>query len=289
MGNYLINLNFLGIVKISGKDNVFFLHNLLSNDIKNLKNYHACYATFNNNKGRIIANLLVIKQQEDILLILSKDLIDYFIQKIKIFILRSTVNIQNFSNQYEIIGILPTLQNNHNLNLNQLQFPTKFDQSNNLIKILLPHAGKILINQINYDNKKNNLLDENIWKSYEINLGIPWINLSSSEKFIPQMLNLQNLGAINFKKGCYPGQEIIARTQYLGKIKRGPVVCESKFKINDGEIIFDKNQNEIGILVNSCKEKNYFKYLTVIKLPIIENKFYNKNIESVTIKKFLIK
>lgn len=283
MENHLINLAFLGLVKISGYDKVIFLHNLLSNDIKNLQVGQACYATFNNNKGRIIANLLIIPKQEYILLVLSKDLIDYFIQKLKLFVLRSKVCIQDISTSYKIVGKLPKI-NNDNLILNQLKFDVIFTE-NNLI-IHLPNNANILIYH-EFDLK--NISPPDIWKSYEIDLGFVWINTATSEKFVAQMLNQQKLGLINFKKGCYPGQEIIARTQYLGKIKRFPIVCESEFKIHDGEKIFDHKQQEIGLIVYSCKQQQNFKYLAVVNSTIetTENKLHTKQQYILVVKKIL--
>ncbi len=64
------------------------------------------------------------------------------------------------------------------------------------------------------------------WKLAELHAGISWLGPQTSGQFLPQMLGFDQLGAVNFRKGCYPGQEIVARTHYLGKVKRHPrLVC----------------------------------------------------------------
>jgi folate-binding protein YgfZ len=61
------------------------------------------------------------------------------------------------------------------------------------------------------------------WKAAELQQGVAWLDERTSERFIPQMLGFDRIGAVSFNKGCYPGQEIVARARYLGKVKRGPL------------------------------------------------------------------
>ena len=91
------------------------------------------------------------------------------------------------------------------------------------------------------------------WDWLEIQAGIPDIELKTQEQFVPQMLNLDILGAINFKKGCYAGQEIVARTHYLGSVKRRTYLAEIAFESapNAGDKVLDAAKNEVGQIVRA--------------------------------------
>jgi folate-binding protein YgfZ len=96
------------------------------------------------------------------------------------------------------------------------------------------------------------------WNNLNILDGIPDIYPTTQEAFIPQSLNLDLIEGINFKKGCYTGQEIVARTHYLGKVKRRMyrAFIKSQVDLNPGDQILNKSGEEIGQLVRSAKENN---------------------------------
>ena len=111
------------------------------------------------------------------------------------------------------------------------------------------------------------------WDWLEIQAGIPDIEFKTQEQFVPQMLNLDVLGAINFKKGCYTGQEIVARTHYLGTVKRRTYLAEitSETAPNSGDKVLDAAKNEVGQIVRVTPNKaNGFDALVELRIEAKE-------------------
>ena len=109
--------------------------------------------------------------------------------------------------------------------------------------------------------------DSNTWEYQDISAGIPWLTEDSSEEYIPQMLNIDKLGGISFNKGCYTGQEIIARTHYLGKAKRELFLAEcNSIALQDNEplIITNENGQAIGKVLSIQPGTQNYKMLIVI-------------------------
>jgi folate-binding protein YgfZ len=110
--------------------------------------------------------------------------------------------------------------------------------------------------KLNFSSYSTMSLDD--WNNLNIMDGIPEIYPTTQETFIPQSLNLDLIEGINFKKGCYTGQEIVARTHYLGKVKRRMyrAFIKSQVNLNPGDQILNKNSEDIGQLIRSAKENN---------------------------------
>lgn len=263
----------LGIIKVTGQDAATFLHNQLSNDIANLSTHQACYATYNTPQGRIISNFVVLKLENTILLVLPKSLIEKVIKRLRMFVLRSDVQFADCSQLYDVAAQVPQEQN-LNPNSNPLTFD--FQEKDNVISVFLPHQGVLHISDINDFGIKCKG-DIEIFKNLEISQGYPLVTNDTSETCVAQMLNQHTLGAVNFKKGCYPGQEIIARAQYRGKVKRGMVYCTSKTIINVGEAVFDDENSEVGFIINTSNINNEYSALIIIKHIAYEKELYTQS------------
>lgn len=251
-------LPFFAAIRVSGSDYQTFLHSQLSNDIHNLAPQQACYATYNTAKGRVIANMIVWHtNQQDIILIMAADLAESVIKRLKMFVLRAKVTFEQL-HHWGVSGSLNKHQQPCPPSEPQLHFPST---ENGIIT--LPHQGQIHIAplaQLPHHQPEHEI----IWQQHEIRSGYPWISAKTSETCVAQMLNQHQIGGIHFRKGCYPGQEIIARAQYRGQVKRGLAVASNPYTQQVGQPV-KINEAEVGIIVNTCQQLS----LLVIKYDAV--------------------
>lgn len=265
-------LPFFGVIQVSGDDRHSFLHNQLSNDIQNLAPQQACYATYNSPKGRVIANMIVHNTGEHILLILAADLLESVVKRLKMFVLRAKVQ----------LTILPDWGISGSLNDNaQPIYPSEPNLVlfiNESGEIQLPHSGSLKIAP-KTELPTYNLTAEHAFNRHEILSGYPWICAATSESSVAQMLNQHTIGGIHFRKGCYPGQEIIARAQYRGQVKRGLAVLQTETPQTAGTMVLDEQQNEMGVILNSTDNLA----LAVIKFAALDARLQNEQNQIFTV------
>ena len=249
-----------GVVRVSGEERSAFLHGQLSNHIEALAAGDACYATYNTPKGRVLANMLVLNRGDDFLLAMAADLIEPTVKRLRMFVMRSKV----------VFEILPDYAVACELEQNApAVYPAEpaltfaAQDMDGVWRIALPHQGYLNIGVASalpaYD-----AASENAWQRHEINSGYPWISAASSESSVAQMLNQHVIGGVHFKKGCYPGQEIIARAQYRGQVKRGLAVLAGKNILAAGAKVLQEGE-EAGVVINAAAENGSGVCLAVIK------------------------
>lgn len=253
-------LPFFGIVRVSGNDRAAFLHGQLSNHIEGLSENQACYATYNSPKGRVIANMLVINRGGDLILVMAADLVEKTIKRLRMFVLRAQVVFEHLET-FSAAGLLAENTAAQTPTEPPLAFPIL--QENEICRIPLPHGGEMLVGETNRLPPADNAA-ENAWVRHEITGGYPWISAATSETCVAQMLNQHKLGGIHFKKGCYPGQEVIARAQYRGQVKRGLAVLAADTLQAAGTGILD-NGEDAGIIINTAQTEQGSLCLAVIK------------------------
>ena len=265
-------LPYLGVLKVSGDDRASFLHNQLSNDINNLPAAHACYATYNTPKGRVLANMLVLNTGDELWLIMSADLIEAIAKRLRMFVLRSKVLLSNSSDSLGVASSLIPSDEDYALP-EAPPLLLNAELNDGVWRIALPHEGVLCVGEISalpVHNEKAELQ----WRSHEINHGYPWIRAANSETCVAQMLNQHLLGGVHFRKGCYPGQEIIARAQYRGQVKRGLVMYGSNQLVEAGEKLFDDAGEEVGVVINAIPQAMGSLILAVVKYSV-ENERLN--------------
>ncbi|MDK4706975.1 folate-binding protein [Kingella negevensis] len=236
-------LPFFAVVKVSGEDRHDFLHKQFSNDINNLAKNHACYATYNTPKGRVIVNLLAYNTGDEILLAMAADLAEKVVKRLRMFVLRAKVQLEILAD-WGVSGslkdgaqpVLPTEPH--------LQFA-----ANEAGEIELPHSGSLKIAP-KAELPEFSAEAEVAWNTHEILSGYPWVCAATSEACVAQMLNQHTIGGVHFRKGCYPGQEIIARAQYRGQVKRGLAVAKNEHAQTAGAEVLDASGAEAGVVMN---------------------------------------
>lgn len=239
--NTLCSLDQTGLLYVGGEDATDFLQNQLSNDIHFIDENTVQLSSFSNAKGRMLGIFRVIKIDGGYLLLLPADILATIQQELQKFILMSKVILADISDSFARFSLTTDQQEL----VSDKIFPGKIDQvyqSDSLIVVRLQCSANhyrflILGNDeqetINLWNKLSQNLtinDSMSWRLQEIEAGIPTIYPATVAAFVLQMSNLQLINGVSFKKGCYPGQEVVARMQYLGKLKRRMYLAEINSK-----------------------------------------------------------
>lgn len=230
---HMIALDYLTAICFGGADAGDFLHNQLSADVLALSDGESVFACYCEPKGRVLALMLVCRIDDDYYVIMSKALALSVGARLKMYVMRSEVNVEVL-NEAVISGL-------QGLDASQTTVTP-------LVTVPIPGSSRSLSILVHGSTTASETSLQDAWKASELDQGICWLCPDTSAQFLPQMLGFDQLGAVNFRKGCYPGQEIVARTHYLGKVKRHPRLL--KFNAPDCRGIPEK----IGILSD---EKSY--------------------------------
>ena len=254
------------LIKISGADAEVFLQNQFSNDIDKLNNLEIQINAYCQHQGKIIALFWVMRSDDSFLLSFPSDLAEKIKTRLKMFVIMSDVLIDDISDQYHQIGLINEIHSN------------AFSINENLSLLIASNLEK------NIEMSSNN--DE--WTKACIDSQIPEVFLSTSEKLVPQMLNLDiNEVGVNFSKGCYPGQEVVARLHYLGEAKRRLFAfqCDSEVQIGDNLYCTSSKAAKSrgdrykgsGILINTVKYNSKFYCLATLDIELIDEKITINN------------
>lgn len=256
-----------GWLSVTGEDGQGFLQNLLSNDIRGVTEHQAQYSSFNTAKGRMLASFLVTHQPSGYGLQLSQTLVGALQKKLAMYVLRSKVKVEDASAVHVAFGLAGEAAERRLENL--------FGALPNSGLGVVPNGSAQLVRlgerqfQLRCPSEEAErwwqqlLADESglcpagapCWDWLNIRAGIPVITLATQEQFVPQMVNLEVIGGVNFKKGCYPGQEIVARMQYLGRAKRRMYLAHvAGGEPRPGDVLFSASEEEQahGMVVNAA-------------------------------------
>lgn len=224
----LVPLSHLSLIRASGEEAASFLHNLLTNDARHLRPGQVQHNSLCSAKGRMMANFLVWREGSDYLLLLSRDLHPAILKKLSMYVLRSKVKLSDAGTDYVLLGIagvgaeaaLAALGVELAQPMSSAGFAAgtalRLDATRYLLA-LRPDASATTWQQLAAAARP---AGTSVWRWLDIRAGVPRISTAVQEEFVPQMANFELIGGVSFQKGCYPGQEIVARTQYLGKLKR---------------------------------------------------------------------
>lgn len=240
--NGYVALNDLSVIEATGADVISFLHNQLTQDLMLLPSNQGRLAAYCSAKGRVLASFYIIKiTPEKILLICKKDAIESTVKRLKMFVLRAKVQLIDATAQYPLWGLIGNAVNVFfPLQNNQITSPwTAVVNEQNSVLSLYPAkqlARAILVGPLS-DSIKNtaNTITNKQWDLCNILSGVTLIGQKLADAFVPQMINYESVGGVNFKKGCYPGQEVVARSQFRGTLKRRLYLCASTSIANVGQ------------------------------------------------------
>lgn len=237
-----------GVLEVSGDDATHFLQNQLTNDVAKLAVGGARHAAWCTAKGRMLASFIVLKQQNRFLILLPKELLAPIEKRLRMFVLRSKVQIEA-KTKLVVLGLAgPSLDST--LNNLGLTMPEATDKQLTVMTFentdwirLDDQRLLVLVAQTELDaiwtklRKMADPVGSIAWQWLDIQKGLPVITAATSEMFVPQMVGFDALGGVSFNKGCYPGQEIVARTHYLGKVKRHLYRTQATSQLHPGQDI----------------------------------------------------
>jgi len=249
----VIKLDHRALLKVSGPDSENFLQSQFSNDIKNIKDSHIQINAYCQHQGKIIAIIWVFKRLDSYYLSLPLDLKDLVLSKLNMYKMMSNLQIDDFSLKVNQYGLIEEISDN------------SIKLTNNLS--LLTTRETIL----NCDATAE-------WEFACIKDKLAEINLNLSENFIPQALNLDiDLRGVSFSKGCYPGQEVVARMHYLGKPKRRLFIFNSNTKVVVGDKLNVDNSKSLkssGQVIRATKRDNLYYFLATFEVNQVQNKVF---------------
>ncbi len=228
-GTVMADLSQLGLLAFSGEDTSEFLQNQFTNDVRGLHAESAAWNGYCSAKGRMLANFLIWRNGTDTCLQLSGDIRETVLKRLKMFVLRSKVAARDATDENVRLVLAgpgaQTALSEAGLLLPDSPMKTAADAHGQTVRIgedklvlMLPPARAPAIWEALSHHARP--VGTSTWDWLRLSNGIPMITAATQEEFVPQMINWEVLGGVSFQKGCYPGQEIVARTQYLGKLKR---------------------------------------------------------------------
>ncbi|HEU4644323.1 MAG TPA: folate-binding protein [Burkholderiales bacterium] len=218
-------LQHLGLLSCTGDDARTFLQAQLTNGIEDIADGEARRAGWCSAKGRLLALFLVVPQQGGFLLQVSRDIAPAIAKRLSMFVLRAKVKVADVSDAWTQYGLWGEAAEAHlaQLGLTVPQGELKATHAQGIAVVRVGAQRFLVLAPAAQRGRLSSLALEQgevSWALQEIRSGLPQVVLATQEEFVPQMVNLERLGAVDFKKGCYPGQEIVARTQYRGALKR---------------------------------------------------------------------
>ncbi|MDD1605963.1 MAG: folate-binding protein [Methylococcaceae bacterium] len=213
----------LAVLTVSGTEAGQFLQGQITCNVHDVTATQSSLGAMCNPKGRAITTFLLAKSGDDFLLVLPNELLEIVKKRLSMYVLRSKVTLTDSSDSLCLLGLTAT-SNEAFLATHSEDNGVRINMGNRCLIIADVDNAMTLWSE--YTAQGFQATDSMQWQTLDILSGIPWLTTATSEEFIPQMLNLDKLGGISLTKGCYTGQEIVARTHYLGKAKRGLFIAE---------------------------------------------------------------
>ncbi len=254
--------NTLAAIRVSGKDNKKFLQGQLTNDIEKLSDrfMNTSYCT---HQGKVIVNIQVFLSEEDVILLLSKSLSKYFIEKISKYILMSDVKFMLYNEVTALWSLgdkAKELMREYKIEEDKLC--SRISETEYMINMCMENSYQIRYVNLGSSNTSKfeyNELSETQTCLIDLFRLHTRLKTDNIEKFIPQVLNSDELETVSYKKGCYTGQEVIARTHYLGNVKKHTYLVIIDAPINNETNVVNSDGESVGELIGET-----FTYQEVI-------------------------
>ena len=253
-------LTSLGLIRAQGDDAAKFLHNQFTNDFSLLDLSKARLAGFCSAKGRLQASLIGFKRSPtDILLVCSTDILAVTLKRLSMFVMRAKVQLSDASSDFSLYGLAGSaLQTaTESIAYNQAAAWSRVDFDDVNVITLYPADGverALWVAPTGVPAPAGEPMPETLWAWGEVRSGIATVTLPIVDALVPQMLNYESVGGVSFKKGCYPGQEVVARSQFRGTLKRRAYLAHSEVAMSAGAELFaaDADGQPCGIVVQTA-------------------------------------
>lgn len=252
-----VPLGHWGLIRARGADAVKFLQGQLTNDVAGLDRSQARLAGFCSAKGRLQASFVIWKMaDDDLLLACSAGVLPAALKRLSMFVLRAQCKLTDDSAELALHGVVG---DSARALLGDMPVWGKRDLEAGAL-VRLPdaagvHRGMVALSSAHAAVAAPTLTLD-VWRWLEVQSGIPTIEAATVDQFVPQMLNYELVGGVDFQKGCYPGQEVVARSQYRGTIKRRMFLFECDAVASAGQEVFHSGDPEqpAGMVVNAAPQ-----------------------------------
>jgi len=252
-----------GVIRAVGSEAASFLHGQLTQDVESLTADSWRLAGYCSAKGRLLASLVVWRPStEEVLLACSADLLPTTLKRLAMFVLRAKCKLSDASAELPLWGVAG----------DAAREAGELGQCRDATRLRLPDAQGVPRALFTGAAPALPPLDIAAWSWLEVASGVPRIVAATVEQFVPQMVNLELVGGVNFQKGCYPGQEVVARSQYRGTLKRRSFVFDSAAAASPGQELFASTDGDqpAGMVVNAASLGGRHLILAEIKLAALE-------------------
>jgi folate-binding protein YgfZ len=247
-------LSHLGVIQVQGEDAAKFLHGQLTQDFSLLGLEQARLAAFCSAKGRMQASFIGFKRSPtEILLVCQRDLLAATLKRLSMFVMRAKAKLSDASEAFALYGLAGSATQPA-----PLEVPwTLFQQGEAWLVNLYPALEvqrQLWLAPVEAAPPQGQPLPMETWAWSEVRSGVATLNQAVFEAFVPQMLNYESVGGVNFKKGCYPGQEVVARSQFRGTLKRRAFVLHCEAELTPGQEVFNSAEAEqpVGVVVQAA-------------------------------------
>lgn len=234
-----------GLIRVSGSDARSFLHSQLTQDLQGLPAGRAALAGYCSAKGRLLATFIVWSPSPDeFLLACSADLLAPTLKRLSMFVLRAKCKLSDASQELPLWGLTGEAAAGWFGNdLPHADWQIGSSQAATVVRLPAAVVGgetvpRYLVVSATPPPPELATLDETTWRALEVHSGVGRVVAATVDQFVPQMLNLELVGGVSFSKGCYPGQEIVARSQYRGTLKRRAFVLTASEALAPGSEVF---------------------------------------------------
>jgi tRNA-modifying protein YgfZ len=242
----------LGVIRAQGEEAERFLHNQLTQDFTALQPDQARLAAFCTAKGRMLASFVALPYEpHDVLLVASRDVLASTLRRLSMFILRSKVKLTDATGAFALHGLA-----GHAVGPALSPWSLRRDAAARIVG-LYPADGRpraLWVAPAGTPAPTGAPLTPDQWQWSEVRSGVPMVTAPVVEAFVPQMLNYESVGGVNFKKGCYPGQEVVARSQFRGTLKRRTYPVHADAPLQAGQEVFHASDREqpTGVVVQAA-------------------------------------
>lgn len=276
--NYWINLNnYFSLIQIDGPDATKFLQGQLTTDMNGMDEEHALLSACCDPKGRVQANFWIFKEASSYFLVLPSPMQEKTLTHLKKYAVFSKVRLDALDQAWQIVSLSKPLSADEKQNsdvISRIFAPSSGIKPRQMI-IGLSQSIEKFKNHLSPDYLEQTIHD---WSNANIYDRIAFIYPNTSGLFIPQMIDLQLLDGVSFTKGCFIGQEIIARTQHLGILKRhlhrGEI--ETTQTLEPGAEIYNSQKQVVGVIAEIAQSTlNKYNVLAVIEDRALEDNFIN--------------
>jgi tRNA-modifying protein YgfZ len=270
-----------GVIQAVGEDSATFLQGQLTNDVVSLTETRWCLAGYCSAKGRLLATFVVWRPEPDrFLLACPLDLLAPTLKRLSMFVLRAKCKLSDATQQVALLGHWGTSLPIEAAALPPgaaagpwLKLSDAVVHASGAPAVRVPralHAVEGTPTEATEPSMDVGSLAA--WRALDVQSGVPMVQGKTVDAFVPQMINLELLRGVDFRKGCYPGQEVVARSQYRGTLKRRMHLFVSDASVNVGDEVFHASDAEqpVGSVVNAAAWDKQHVALVSLKSAVLQ-------------------